>query len=56
MASGDALAAALSALGLEGDAVATLCALPDALVLRILANLDGPALTRCVRGLWGASG
>lgn len=46
----DALSSALAALGLGGgDAAATLSALPDPLVLRILAHLDGPDLARRAR-------
>lgn len=44
----DALSSALAAVGLGGDAaLATLSALPDPLVLRILLNLDGASLARC---------
>jgi hypothetical protein len=46
-----ALASALSALGLGDDALATLRALPDPLVLKILERLEAPDLTRRARVL-----
>ena len=47
MASDGALASALSALGLEGDALDTLRKLPDPLALRVLAGLEAVDLELC---------